>query len=123
MSDTTAVLGLALPKPDDYYDIEIFNENARLLDAAAAQTKEEFDTLRDEAQQAHDALQAHTQENAAQLVALETALTAHAARIARLEDALFNNVTQNPFMVTFATLGAVSVSKGIWNKTRQRMEC
>jgi len=31
--NTTQNIGLALPKPDDFYDIEVFNQNSRIIDA------------------------------------------------------------------------------------------
>lgn len=34
MSTTSKYLGLALPGQNDYYDVEVFNENSRKIDAA-----------------------------------------------------------------------------------------
>lgn len=31
--NTTQNIGLALPRPDDFYDIEVFNQNSRIIDA------------------------------------------------------------------------------------------
>ena len=44
-------------------------------------------------------------------------------RIARLEDGLFNNITGNPFLISFDDLSGISIIKGIWNRERQRIEC
>lgn len=45
------------------------------------------------------------------------------SRIARLEDGLFNDITGNPFLVTFDGLTGIVVTKGVWNRERQRIEC
>lgn len=45
------------------------------------------------------------------------------SRVARVEDGLFNNITGNPFLVSFDALDGVSLVKGVWNADRQRIEC
>lgn len=45
------------------------------------------------------------------------------SRVARVEDGLFNNITGNPFLVTFDALDGVTLAKGVWNAERQRIEC
>jgi hypothetical protein len=45
------------------------------------------------------------------------------SRVARLEDGLFNNITGNPYLVSFDALDGVVVTKGVWNENRQRIEC
>ena len=44
-------------------------------------------------------------------------------RLARLEDGLFNNITGNPFLISFDSLDGISLIRGIWNRERQRIEC
>lgn len=44
-------------------------------------------------------------------------------RLARLEDGLFNNITGNPFLISFDTLDGISLVRGVWNRERQRIEC
>ena len=44
-------------------------------------------------------------------------------RVERLEDGLYNNITGNPFLLTFGDLEGVVLTKGVWNKQRQRVEC
>lgn len=45
------------------------------------------------------------------------------SRMARVEDGLFNNITGNPFLVSFDSLDGITLVKGIWNRERQRIEC
>ena len=45
------------------------------------------------------------------------------SRVSRVEDGLFNNITGNPFLVQFDSLDGVVMTKGIWNATRNRIEC
>lgn len=45
------------------------------------------------------------------------------SRISRVEDGLFNNITGNPYLVSFDALDGVTLTKGVWNADRQRIEC
>lgn len=45
------------------------------------------------------------------------------SRVARVEDGLFNNITGNPYLVSFDSLDGIVLTKGIWNAERQRIEC
>lgn len=45
------------------------------------------------------------------------------SRTSRVEDGLFNNITGNPFLVTFDSLTGIMITKGIWNKGSKRIEC
>ena len=45
------------------------------------------------------------------------------SRVSRVEDGLFNNITGNPFLVAFDSLNGITLTKGIWNAERQRIEC
>lgn len=45
------------------------------------------------------------------------------SRVARVEDGLFNNITGNPYLVSFDALDGVTLTKGVWNADRQRIEC
>lgn len=44
-------------------------------------------------------------------------------RVERLESALFNQITANPFAIKFATLDGVATTGGVWNITAQKLEC
>ena len=50
-------------------------------------------------------------------------LTDHEARIAQLEDAAFNQIHTNPFLVTFGNLAGVIMTRGIHNPVYRRIEC
>jgi len=45
------------------------------------------------------------------------------SRVARVEDGLFNNITGNPYLVSFDSIDGITLTKGIWNAARQRIEC
>lgn len=45
------------------------------------------------------------------------------ARIERLENALYYDIKENPFLVTFETLNGIVLTKGVWNKDKKRLEC
>lgn len=45
------------------------------------------------------------------------------SRVARVEDGIFNNITGNPFLVSFDSLDGVVLVKGVWNEAQHRIEC
>lgn len=50
-------------------------------------------------------------------------ITGLESRVARVEDGLFNNITGNPFLVSFDSLAGIMMAKGIWNESLKRVEC
>jgi hypothetical protein len=44
-------------------------------------------------------------------------------RLGRLEDGLFNDITGNPFLVVFGDVIGINLTRGIWNRDAQRVEC
>jgi hypothetical protein len=40
-----------------------------------------------------------------------------------VEDGIFNNITGNPYLVSFDSLDGIVLTKGIWNADRKRIEC
>lgn len=63
--------------------------------------------------------------NAAQQAvdALTASVTENTSKISTLWNAIFTDITTNPFMITFANLDGITVSSGVWNATLQRLEC
>ena len=45
------------------------------------------------------------------------------AKVELLFDAIYGELTENPFTATFGTLDQVTVVSGVWNADRQRLEC
>lgn len=66
---------------------------------------------------------ATAQEALAVAAAATEKVNQQAGQIARLEDGLFSNITGNPWLVTFEDRAGIVLTKGIWNKERQRLEC
>lgn len=62
-------------------------------------------------------------ENSGKIGTLENLTNNHEPRIKRLEDAIFNNITGNPFLVSFENLENIKLVKGIWNVAQKRIEC
>lgn len=50
-------------------------------------------------------------------------LQEHTGKIQTLWDAVFSNITTNPFLITFEDLDGVELYNGIWNTTAHRLEC
>ena len=45
------------------------------------------------------------------------------SKITTLWDAVFGDITTNPFQITFANLDGITLTSGVWNATLQRLEC
>ena len=50
-------------------------------------------------------------------------LKAKITQIATLWDAVFSDITSNPFQITFADLTGITLKSGVWNASLQRLEC
>lgn len=54
---------------------------------------------------------------------LTKAVTQNTGKIATLWDAVFSDITTNPFQITFVDLSGITLTSGVWNASRQRLEC
>ena len=54
---------------------------------------------------------------------LSSRLTQAEADIAQLKDALFTNITGNPFTLVFSSLEGFNVTAGVYNAAQSRLEC
>lgn len=50
-------------------------------------------------------------------------VTVNESKIATLWDAIFTNITGNPFTVAFSSLSGITVTAGVWNAAKARLEC
>lgn len=57
------------------------------------------------------------------VIDLTKAVTQNTGKIATLWDAVFSDITTNPFQITFADLSGITLTSGVWNAPRQRLEC
>lgn len=57
------------------------------------------------------------------VTALENAVAQNTSKINTLWDAVFNDITTNPFQISFADLSGITLSAGVWNAALQRLEC
>ena len=58
-----------------------------------------------------------------QFASITGRVTAAEAKIATLWDAVFTNITGNPFTVVLSSLDGVTVTAGVWNAAQSRLEC
>lgn len=63
--------------------------------------------------------------NAAQQAVIDLTKTVqqNTSKIATLWDAVFSDITTNPFQITFVDLDGITLASGVWNSTLQRLEC
>lgn len=45
------------------------------------------------------------------------------SKVATLWDAVFTEITTNPWLISFSDLSGITLTSGVWNKTLQRLEC
>lgn len=53
---------------------------------------------------------------------MQNSLTQLQAKIIRLEDMILNDITGNPYVITFEDLDGISIEEGVWNSKLQRIE-
>ena len=96
-------------------------------------TKEELDEVRDIADAAHGnadmaiSIAQQAQQDASAAVAtvtdLEVRVTNNTSKFNILWDALFSDITGNPFQITFEDLEGLTLASGVWNEAQARLEC
>lgn len=57
------------------------------------------------------------------VIDLSKIVAQNTSKIATLWDAVFSEITTNPFQITFSDLDGITLSSGVWNATLQRLEC
>lgn len=57
------------------------------------------------------------------VIDLTKAVQQNTSKIATLWDAVFSDITTNPFQITFVDLEGITLTSGVWNSTLQRLEC
>lgn len=82
------------------------------IPADAYATKEDYETYKAIAQAAE-----------ASANDLSNAVGQNTSKIATLWDAVFSDITSNPFQITFADLTGITLKSGVWNASLQRLEC
>ena len=68
-------------------------------------------------------LRKNRKQAAAAVVDLSNVVQQNTSKITTLWDAVFGDITTNPFQITFANLDGITLTSGVWNATLQRLEC
>ena len=118
MPNRTIYYDLPLPLPEEYYDLAVVNEVTEKTDA---QLKANADAVAALAEQVAEL--AELEEVSAVLEELPAAAAENTSQIATLWDAVFSDITGNPFSVAFSSLAGVKVTGGVYNKAQKRLEC
>lgn len=100
---------------DAYATKEDYETYKAIALAAQAIANEAIEIARKAVQTANEAKQA--------TIDLNKAVTQNTSKIQTLWDAVFSEITSNPFQITFVDLSGITLSSGIWNATLQRLEC
>ena len=102
--------------PADAYATKEDYENYKAIALAAQATANQAILL---AQQAVEI----AEQAAAAVVDLSNVVQQNTSKITTLWDAVFGDITTNPFQITFANLDGITLTSGVWNATLQRLEC
>ena len=57
------------------------------------------------------------------MIDLSNVVQQNTSKITTLWDAVFGDITTNPFQITFADLSGITLVTGVWNASLQRLEC
>lgn len=104
-----------------YINTEAFATVAQVTEALEAARAAQ--TAATAAQVAAEEAEAEAADADAKVTAAANQISTNAANIQILWDAIFNDITTNPFSVTFPTLDGITLISGIWNTTYNRVEC
>ena len=102
--------------PADAYATKEDYENYKAIALAAQATANQAILL---AQQAVEI----AQQAAAAVIDLSNVVQQNTSKITTLWEAVFGDITTNPFQITFANLDGITLTSGVWNATLQRLEC
>ena len=58
-----------------------------------------------------------------ELAKINTGISKLSGQITRLEDAVYNDITGNPWVLTFENLDGVELARGNYNRSEQWIEC
>ena len=102
--------------PADAYATKEDYETYKAIALAAQTTANEAKALAEQAVAvANSAAQA--------VIDLNKAVTQNTSTINTLWEAVFSDITTNPFQITFVDLSGITLTSGVWNATLQRLEC
>lgn len=100
---------------DAYATKEDYETYKAIVIAAQALANEAIEIARQAVQTSNEAKQT--------TIDLNKAVTQNTSKIQTLWDAVFSEITSNPFQITFVDLEGITLNSGIWNETLQRLEC
>ena len=145
MPDRTKNYQLPLPLEEEYYSIAVVNETTEKIDAQLRVNADEAKSLRTDLTSYADQLTASSEELSSEIEELRADLDSlsgqistevgenvaelagrvamNESKIATLWDAIFTNITGNPFTVAFSSLSVITVTAGVWNTAKARLEC
>lgn len=145
MPDRTKNYQLPLPLEEEYYSIAVVNETTEKIDAQLRVNADEAESLRTDLTSYAEQLTESSQELSSEiedlradlnslsgqistevgesLTGLTGRVTVNESKIATLWDAIFTNITGNPFTIAFSSLSGITVTAGVWNAAKARLEC
>lgn len=119
---------LNLEKPDynEPADIQMINANMDKIDAFVGDVAlrlSAVESVADDALATANQALSLAQQNKDAIIALNATVTDNSSKIQVLWDAIFGDITTNPFEITFQDLSGITLESGVWNESLQRLEC
>lgn len=100
---------------DAYATKEDYETYKAIALEAQATANEALEYARQAVDVANDATQA--------VIELSKTVAQNTSKITTLWEAVFSDITHNPFRITFVDLEGITLASGVWNATLQRLEC
>ena len=128
----TENLKLKMPEQEDFIDIDDINHNTNIIDEVLKASSEHINDVVFSENGVHGlrainkSLQVFNEGKWEKLTATDDVLLELErlkSKIDRLNDAIFNDITKNPFLIRFDDLDGITVKKGNFNEEKQRIEC
>lgn len=115
---------IQIPEPTDPAHADVINTPIKQLFGNTVANKK---AVEDSKEQVEAKLRAFKNEISASQAEFKNSITNSmndiASRITRLEDAIYNNLVGNSWVLTFSDLDGIELTKGNYNKEKQRLEC
>ena len=115
---------IQIPEPTDPAHADVINTPIKQLFGNTVANKK---AVEDSKEQVEAKLRAFKNEISASQAEFKNSITNSmndiASRITRLEDAIYNNLVGNSWILTFSDLDGIELTKGNYNKAKQRLEC
>ncbi len=106
----------------DSYEALVDDVNKQ-LSSMRENIRNEFDNLNNEFDILNNDFESYKEETTGEINSISGEINSISSHLKALEDAVYNDITGNPFSASFKNLDGINLTKGIFNKSKSRLEC